>query len=140
MKFHSTIAKNIFMFLLGGFCYGCIEMLYKGNTHISMIIAGGICFFVIGQLNRWRGNPSLLGEMVVSALVITAVEFITGLIVNVWLDLYVWDYSGLPYNVMGQICLLFSVLWFLLSLVAILFDDAIRYFLLGEPKRHYHLL
>ncbi|MDO5291250.1 MAG: hypothetical protein Q4F05_00740 [bacterium] len=140
MKFQSQITKNIFLFLLGGFCYGCIEMLYKGSTHISMIIAGGICFFVIGRLNRWKGNPSLLGEMVVSAMVITLVEFVTGLIVNVWLGLYVWDYSGLPYNFMGQICLLFSVFWLFLSLVAILFDDAIRYFLLGEAKRHYHLL
>lgn len=140
MKFRTTFAKNMFLFLLGGFCYGCIEMLYKGNTHISMIIAGGLCFFLIGKVrDRWE-NPSLLGQMVVSALIITVVEFVTGLIVNVWMDLFVWDYSALPYNFMGQICLLFSFLWFLLSFLAILFDDLIRHFLFGEEKRPYHLI
>lgn len=140
MRFQNTVAKNTFLFLLGGFCYGCIEMLYKGGTHISMIIAGGLCFFMIGKIRDHWKNPSLLGQMVVSALVVTAVEFVTGLIVNVWLDLFVWDYSALPYNFMGQICLLFSFLWFLLSLLAILFDDAIRHFLFGEEKRRYHLI
>lgn len=140
MKFHNTLTKNIFLFMLGGFCYGCIEMLYKGNTHISMIIAGGACFFAIGEMNESGRNPSILAQMVVSAVVITAIEFVTGIIVNKWLGLYVWDYSKLPYNFMGQICLLFSVLWFLLSFVAILFDDLIRHFLFGEPKKKYHFL
>ena len=31
----------------------------------------------------------------------------------------VWDYSGFPLNIMGQVCLLYSVLWGLLSIVAI---------------------
>ncbi len=140
MKFHSKLTKNIFLFLIGGFCYGCVEMLYKGSTHISMIIAGGICFFVIGQLNQSKNNPSILAEMVVAGVVITIVEFVVGVIVNKWLGLYVWDYSHLPYNFMGQICLLFSFLWFLLSFFGIVLDDAIRHFLLGEPKRKYHLL
>ena len=140
MKFQTKAAKNIFLFLVGRFCYGCVEMLYKGGTHISMILAGGLCFLLIGKVRDWAGNPSLLGQMVVSAIIVTAIELVTGLIVNRWLHLFVWDYSELPYNFMGQICLLFSVFWFLLSLLAILLDDAIRYFLLGEEKRRYHLL
>lgn len=140
MKFQGRGSKNIFLFLLGGFCYGCIEILYKGSTHISMVLAGGLCFFLIGKIRDYWENPSLLGEMVVSAVIITVIEFVTGLIVNVWLDLFVWDYSALPYNFMGQICLLFSVFWFLLSLFAILLNDAIRHFLFGEKTQRYHLL
>lgn len=78
-----------------------------------------------------------MSQMVISAGIITTVEFITGLIVNVWLKLNVWDYSDKPYNVMGQICLLYSNFWFFVSLIAILMDDYLRYLLLGEEKPHY---
>ena len=77
--------------------------------------------------------------MVLSAGIITAVEFLVGLVVNVWLKFNVWDYSKLPYNVMGQVCLLYTNLWFFLSLPAILFDDYLRYFLLKEERPRYKI-
>ncbi|MBQ3003172.1 MAG: hypothetical protein IJD82_05525, partial [Clostridia bacterium] len=45
-----------------------------------------------------------------------AVEFVTGLIVNHWLHLSVWDYSDVPLNLLGQICLPFSLVWFVITL------------------------
>ena len=78
--------------------------------------------------------------MVLSALIITALELITGLIVNVWLKMDIWDYSGLPYNFKGQICLLYSFFWFLVSSVAIVMDDFLRYKLFHEEKPHYKIL
>lgn len=140
MKFRFRFLQDIFLILVGGFAYGSIEMLYKGGTHISMVIAGGLSFWLIGLLNEGNRNPSLLAQMLVSMGIITLIELVTGVIVNVWLHLSVWDYSHIPYNFMGQICLLFSVLWFLLSLIAIVADDYIRYFLLKGKKPHYHLL
>ena len=70
-------------------------------------------------------------------VIITGVEFVTGLIVNVWLGLKVWDYSNLPYNVLGQICLLYVFIWFFLSPLAIISDDYLRYLLMGEKKPRY---
>ena len=58
----------------------------------------------------------------------------------VWLELEVWDYSNLPFNFMGQICLPFSFAWTLLSGVAIVVDDYLRYLLFGEEKPHYKIL
>ncbi len=78
--------------------------------------------------------------MVLSSLIITALEFTTGLIVNVWLKMDIWDYSNLPYNFMGQICLFYSFLWFLVSSVAIVMDDYLRYKLFQEEKPHYKIL
>ncbi|HCM14273.1 MAG TPA: hypothetical protein DHW85_13950 [Lachnospiraceae bacterium] len=82
---------------------------------------------------------ALISQMVLSAGIITAVEFLVGLVVNVWLKLNVWDYSNLPYNIMGQVCLIYTNVWFFLSLPAILLDDYLRYFLLKEEKPRYKI-
>lgn len=132
--------KYLLLFLIGGFAYGAIENLSRGYSHISMFIAGGICFILIGELNeRVSWDFSLVGQMAISAVIITVVEFITGLIVNVWMKLNVWDYSDLPYNIMGQVCLLFTNIWFFISLLAIFLDDYLRYYLMGEEKPRYKM-
>lgn len=138
--FKNNFLRYILLFLLGGFSYCIIEILSRGYSHISMLIAGGICFVLIGNLNRKRKDMSLVGQMFLSAFIITGIELVTGLIVNVWLDLEVWDYSDLPYNFMGQICLLYTNVWFFLSVLGILLDDYTRYFLMGEEKPHYKIL
>ena len=138
--FKNNFLRYILLFLLGGFSYCIIEILSRGYSHISMLIAGGLCFVLIGNLNRKRKDMSLVGQMFLSAFIITGIELVTGLIVNVWLELEVWDYSDLPYNFMGQICLLYTNVWFFLSVLGILLDDYTRYFLMGEEKPHYKIL
>lgn len=131
--------KYTFLFLTGGFTYGFVENISRGFSHISMFIAGGICFILIGLLNEvlpW--DLSLLSQMVMASLIITIVEFISGIIVNRWLHLNIWDYSNIPFNYMGQVCLLFTIIWFFLSYPCILLDDYLRYYMLGEEKPHYH--
>ena len=106
-----------------------------------MFIAGGLCFLVIGGINEvFPEDISLLSQMVLSAIGITVIEFVSGVIVNLWLDLGVWDYSSLPYNFLGQICLLYSFYWFFLSLPAIFLDDYIRVTVFGEKKHKYKIL
>lgn len=138
--FKSVLLRYSLLFLLGGFSYCFIEILARGYSHISMLIAGGLCFVLIGNLNRKRKDMSLVGQMFLSTFIITGIELVTGLIVNVWLGLDVWNYSDMPYNFMGQICLLYSNIWFFLSIVGILLDDYTRYFLMGEEKPHYKFL
>ena len=117
-----------------------IEIVSRGFSHISMLAAGGICFVLIGLLNEvYSWNMAIISQMVISSLIITLVELVTGLIVNVWLKLNVWDYSGHAYNLFGQICLLYTNFWFYLSLPGILLDDFLRYYLLKEEKPHYKL-
>ncbi len=140
LKLYNKTLKYILLFFVGGYSYCGIEILFRGYSHISMLIAGGICFILIGLLNEiFTDKISIISQMVISAFIITAVEFIVGLIVNVWLKLNVWDYSNMPYNFMGQICLLFTNIWFFLSLGAILLDDYLKYFLLGEEKPDYKI-
>jgi uncharacterized membrane protein len=135
------IFKALFLCLVGGISYYIIEILWRGYSHWSMAILGGICFVIIGLLNEvYTWEMSLISQMFISALVITSLELITGFIVNIGLGWGVWDYSQMPYNFLGQICLLYTNLWFFLSLAGILLDDYIRYRFLGEEKPHYKIL
>jgi uncharacterized membrane protein len=137
----NKVIKLFTLFIIGGISYILVEMLFRGYSHFSMFILGGLCFVLIGQLNeKYTWEMSIISQMVISSLIITSLELITGLIVNVWLKLGVWDYSKQPYNFMGQICLLFSNLWVLLSLIGIILDDWIRYKLYKEEKPHYKIL
>lgn len=120
---------EIILFLIGGRLYTWIEILWRGRTHWSMFILGGICFVIMGLLNEYRfeWNESLVKQCVMSAVIITVLEFFTGILLNIALKWNVWDYSNMPFNLYGQICLPFFFLWILLSAVGITLDDWIRY-------------
>lgn len=138
---YNRFLKYTFLFLTGGFLYGGIEIISRGYSHVSMLVAGGICFVLIGSLNEvYSWKMSIVSQMAISALIITAVELVVGVVVNLWLKLGVWDYSRQPYNFLGQICLLYTNLWFLLSLPAIVLDDYLRYLLMKEEKPRYKFL
>lgn len=128
------------IFLIGGLVYIGIEIGFRGYTHWSMFILGGLCLVIVGLLNEvplFPKNFGLIPQGILGSIVITILEFITGLIVNVWLGWDIWDYSDLPLNIMGQICLPFTLAWFALSIVAIVVDDYIRYWFFGEEKPTY---
>ncbi len=136
----ATFFKYFTLFSIGGLAYMIIEILFSGNTHWTMGILGGICFILIGIINSvFSYDFSLLKQMILSAILITALEFITGIILNIGLHLAIWDYSHLPFNILGQVCLPFSIMWFFLSLPAIFLDDLIRWQLFNEEKPHYKL-
>ncbi len=109
------IGKRLLMFCIGGAGYVVLEWLWRGWSHISMFLAGGSCFLLLGKLNALRPKLSLPLRGLVGAGIITSVELLAGLIFN--RDYYVWDYRHLPLNFKGQICLLFSLLWIPLSLL-----------------------
>jgi len=103
-----------------------------------MFLVGGLCFVLIGGINNYLPwSLGIVQQSLIGAVIITVVELVAGLVVNVWLGLGVWDYSGLPLNFMGQISLLFFVLWIPLATVGIFIDDWLRYKLFGEEKPHY---
>ncbi len=117
------------LFLLGGRIYTWVEILWRGHTQWTMFVLGGVCFVIMGLLNEYKygWDMPLLLQSAISAVIITVFEFLTGCIVNLWLGWGVWDYSGLPFNLMGQICLYYFLLWIPLSMVGIVLDDWIRY-------------
>lgn len=132
--------KIFILFLIGGFIYVAIELGFRGHSHWTMFLLGGLCFILIGGLNNYiPWEMSIIKQGVIGALIVTSLEFIFGLVLNLYLNLGIWDYSNMPFNILGQICLPFSIAWFFLSLVAIFVDDWLRYVLFKEERPHYHL-
>lgn len=107
-----AIAKGAAAFLAGGVAYCALETLWRGRTHPSMALCGGTVTVLFRKLAA-RGMPRPLLWLRGCAL-ITGCELLCGLLFN--RDRSVWDYSRLPGNLWGQICPLFSGLWFLLSI------------------------
>ena len=134
------LIKYFILLLIGGVAYYCIEILARGFSHWTMFFVGGICFILIGIINEITPKMPLIHQMILSAVIITAIEFISGCILNLWLGLGIWDYSENFGNILGQICPKHTIYWFLLSSVGIVVDDYIRYFLFGEEKPQYHIL
>lgn len=135
------ILKMAVLLVTGGTLYALLELAFRGRTHWSMFLVGGICFVLVGGLNNWyKWEMSIITQMAISSAAITAIEFVAGLILNVWLGLGIWDYSNMPLNILGQICPQFTGLWFLLSFVAIVLDDLLRWRWFGEDFPEYHLI
>lgn len=112
------------IFLTGSCAYPTLEMIWRGRTHYSMAIAGGVCLTLINRVccDRLRGRSMALRCLAGSGI-ITGVELCTGLIVNDLLGFGVWDYSEVPMNILGQVCLPYSLLWFALTLPAMALCD-----------------
>lgn len=122
----SRLIKFLIVFGIGGFSYGLIEIIFRGYTHWSMFLAGGFIFSILYKLFGYIGKGHLIIKCTLGCAIITTIEFITGVSVNMLWGLNVWDYSNKPLNLFGQICLLFSVGWFLISIPVSLLTDSIR--------------
>lgn len=118
----------VFLFFAGGIVYVSLEYFWRGYSHVSMAIAGGICAVLLyGVLTRIPYVVLPLRALI-GAVIITAVEYVIGAIVNVRMKQNVWDYSALPANCYGQICLQYSLLWLLLCVPITVFIDVVHHF------------
>lgn len=133
--------KHLILFLTGAVLYAAIEILWRGYTHWTMAVLGGICFVICGGVNEYFSwEMPLLLQCLVCAALITVAELAAGMVLNIRLGLAIWDYSGMPFQYRGQICLGYSCLWYLLSLAAVLLDDWLRWRFFGEEKPRYKIL
>lgn len=129
------------LFLTGGILYILLEIIWRSHSHWTMFLLGGLCFVCLGAINEiipWE--MPLWKQVLIGACIVTTLEFITGIIVNLTLHWNVWDYSSMPGNILGQICPQYFILWFPVSLMAIVLDDWLRYWWFQEEKPHYRLI
>ena len=132
-----AILEKTVMFLAGGTGYVGLELLWRGRSHISMFAAGGICFLLLGRLHRTKPRLPPALRCLTGAGIITCVELAVGLAAN--RDYAVWDYRQMPCNFIGQICLIYSLLWIPVSLGAMelygLLEKILRKGLPPAPER-----
>lgn len=105
----------LIVFTIGAAGYSALEVLWRGYTHWTMTLTGGFCLIMIYLMNK-NANLPMLWKCVIGALIITSAELLVGSVVNLVLHWNVWDYSNMPFNFKGQICAVYSFLWFLLCI------------------------
>lgn len=108
--------KNLKIFVVGAAFYGTLEIVYRGGTHWTMPITGGVCFLILFYMYDRNKSAPLWLLCLKGALIITIIEFAAGCLFNLWLGWNVWSYSNYPFNLLGQICLPYTILWFMLCM------------------------
>ena len=118
------IWKKFMLLCIGGVTYCAMELSWRGWSHGSMFLLGGLCFLLLGKLSHIPNPLPLLPRAMVGALVVTTLELGCGLLIN--RSYQVWDYRNMPLNLFGQICLPFTALWIVISLVAFYLYDRLE--------------
>ena len=123
-----------------GVLYGLLETLWRGHTHWTMmVLAAAICIPLDLATEHFPWTLPLPVQAVLGGLAITAGELLAGLVLNVWLGLGIWDYSGQWGNLWGQICPLYTLLWCLLAGPVIVAFDWLDHWLCGGERPQYRL-
>lgn len=134
-------SKYLFFWALGGALYYTFEILFRGFSHWSMYVLGGICFvffYIQGKSTKWQ--EPLWRQILRCTIFVTASEFMTGILINKWLHYAVWDYSEMPMQLFGQICLPFIIIFSGLSTLGVLLSGYLAHIFYGEVKPEYHIL
>lgn len=130
----------------GGTLYFFMEVIYKTlkgkpeSISWTMLL---VAFLLCIPLERFGAElpweMPMIFQTLICGVAITIVELIAGIIINIILGMNVWDYSNLPFNFLGQICLSFSLLWCVLSYFGIKIFDWIRYTIIGGIRPQYSM-
>ena len=130
------------LFLSCGFIYCMIEILFRGWSHWSMfVLTGFLGVFCVDSINNTLSfDCDYIVQILISTILCTIGEGISGIILNVWLQLNVWDYSKMTFGTFffGQCNVLFCFAWMLIISIIIFYCDAYNYYILKiEPCPYY---
>ena len=112
------LSEYLLLWALGGSFYYAFEVFFRGFSHWSMFVLGGFCLIFCAQQGIWTHWSAPLWKM----------------------HWNVWDYTGMPFQFMGQICLPFAVIFSGLCAAGILMSGYLLHFLYGEESPHFHVL
>lgn len=122
-----TFITLCLLFIVGGTCGWAIELFFRRFVHKKWVNPGflagpclplygtGVVFlYIICSLDySFIANEVWRAVFVIALItvVMTLVEYVTGLIFIVGLKVKLWDYSKRPGNIQGIICPLFTFFW-----------------------------
>lgn len=129
----SKVLKVLTIWFLMGMVYFVIEGIWRipkgGDANVVMLPIGGLCGLLIGSINQIPKfyNMSVFKQSLIGTGIVLVIEYTAGYILNIKMGLDIWDYSNMFFNINGQICLEFGLLWLLLMPAAIWLEDFIRF-------------
>lgn len=116
------IKKDVGIFLFGAVGYYFLETLWRGYSHWSMAIAGGISLLAMMKVFGKLKAAPIYFKAIVGGVIITVVELVFGIIFNRILGMGIWDYSNVWGNILGQICPVYSLFWCGISFLVALYE------------------
>ena len=126
MRRLSNISLHSIFGLIAGSIYLLIELLWRGYTHWTMLPLAAIIFVCTGILDELKVPLSFWKQVLLGTAIATLLEFIAGFILNLWLELNIWDYSDMPFNFMGQICPQYTFAWAVLMAMSIKLENVMH--------------
>lgn len=116
----SQLIPYIWFFFIYGFLGWCMEVIYAASCHGKFVnrgfLNGPSCpiygfgmVVVVWCLTPLKENVLVL--FLGSVLLTTLIELVTGFCLERFFHNQWWDYSNIPFNFHGYICLKFSLLW-----------------------------
>lgn len=137
---------SVLLWVWSGTLYFFIEVVWKTSHSRPEMISWTMLLLAIVlavPLEQFEGelpwDMPLMAQSTICGLSITVVEFMAGIVISVWLGMGVWDYSAMPWNIMGQVCPQFLVMWVALAAVGIVMLDWMRYGVEGGERPHYNI-
>lgn len=94
-------------FVSPGFLYGCFLPIY-GTSAVSSIL-----------LEKNIDALSLPLQIIIYGILVTVIEYMTGLFMERVFGVRFWDYSKNKFNIRGIVCLQFFVAWSFLAILLI---------------------
>lgn len=139
---NKKLSKNIILFTVGFCLYITMEVLFRGYSFPLMGVCAGLVVVLLDKINDYISwDIDILVQCILGMLMVTIMELIIG---TIFLDTnllpVMWDYSNLPLNFRGIICIPFMALWMILSFIAILVADSINYYVFEEKPTPYYML
>ena len=110
LGYRSIVTKKI---VNPGFMTGCVVPLYG----FGAVILNLLCNLLVPIESEYK----VILVFLFSVILLSTLEYVTGLMLLKLFNLKLWDYSKRKYNYKGFICLEFSFVWGLLSLIFYIF-------------------
>ena len=126
-----TIPQIIVLLAVYSFLGWIIEVVYRSFTQRQLINAGFLygpfipiygfgALFIIFLDYIIRELP-LPVKLFAYGIILTVIEYLTGLLFEKIFQLKLWDYSSNKFNLHGRVCLLFSTFWAIMAVVFVNF-------------------
>lgn len=118
----------ILFFTLYSFLGWILEVIYAFYAHKKFVnrgfLNGPFCpiygfgsLIIISSLNNFKDNIFVL--FILGTLLTSLIEYLTAVILEKTFKTTWWDYTDDAFNIKGRVCLLFSIIWGLVSVVLV---------------------